>query len=599
MGRTAISFQAPDCITRGSRFNNSISSMKIVQRTLASKPQGFSPEIHPVLQRIYAARGLSGQDDLELDLAKLLPVSRLRGVDEAARLLMQTMQWSKPILVVGDYDADGATSTALAVLALTAFGAPAVTYLVPNRFEFGYGLTPEIVELAAERQPGLIVTVDNGISSLAGVERAAALGIPVLVTDHHLPGEHMPAAAAIVNPNQPADDFPSKHLAGVGVIFYVMAALQKHLKTAGWFEQRGLAQPNVADWLDLVALGTVADLVTLDCNNRILVAQGLKRIRAGCCRPGIRALLELAKRPLARVVASDIGFAVGPRLNAAGRLEDMGLGIECLLTESETEARRMAAELDELNRSRRAIEQEMRQQAEQVLARLHQLGDGELQAGLCLYDDSWHQGVVGILASRIKDQYHRPVIAFADGGGGLMKGSARSVQGLHMRDLLDRIATRHPGMLQRFGGHAMAAGMTLEAARYQAFKAAFEQEVEQAIDPSMLQGQLLTDGELGSGEMTLQMAQALRDGGPWGQGFPDPLFEGEFRLLQQRVVGEAHLKLRLAAAAQEAPIEGIAFNQPPLPEATRAVRLAYRLDVNEFRGLQQPQLIVEYIQSTR
>lgn len=573
--------------------------MKIVQRTLASTPAELCGQLHPVLRRIYLARGIATRDDLDLELAGLLPVGRLQGVERAADLLMETMRRDRPIVIVGDYDADGASSTALAMLALRAFGAGQVSYLVPNRFEFGYGLTPEIVDLVAERQPGLVVTVDNGIASLAGVERASALGIPVLVTDHHLPGAQLPAAAAIVNPNQPGDDFPSKYLAGVGVIFYVMAALGRRLQSAGWFEQRGLAPPSVADWLDLVALGTVADLVSLDRNNRILVSQGLKRIRAGRCRPGIRALLAVANRVPERTIAADIGFAVGPRLNAAGRLEDMGLGIECLLTESGSEARRMAQELDELNRSRRLIEQEMRRQAEQLLERLHRLGDGELQAGLCLYDESWHQGVVGILASRIKDQYHRPVIAFADGGEGIMKGSARSVSGLHMRDLLDRIATRHPGLLQRFGGHAMAAGLTLEAARYPAFKAAFEAEVARSIEPSMLQGLLLTDGELRGDEMTLEMAQALRDGGPWGQGFPEPLFEGEFQLLEQRVVGESHLKLRLASARREATLDGIAFNQPPLPGETRSLRLAYRLDVNEFRGQRQPQLIVEYIQSTR
>ncbi|MCU7808696.1 MAG: single-stranded-DNA-specific exonuclease RecJ, partial [Candidatus Thiodiazotropha sp. (ex Semelilucina semeliformis)] len=435
--------------------------------------------------------------------------------------------------------------------------------------------------------------------SHSGVERANELGIPVLVTDHHLPAETLPAAAAIVNPSQPGDDFPSKNLAGVGVIFYLMAALNNCLKSAGWFEQQALASPNVADWLDLVALGTVTDLVPLDRNNRILVSQGLKRIRAGCCRPGIRALLEVAKRPLSRVVASDIGFAIGPRLNAAGRLEDMGVGIECLLTESLTVALEMAAMLDELNRSRRTIEQEMRLQAERILERLHEMSEGELPAGLCLYDGSWHQGVVGILASRIKDQYHRPVIAFADGGEGVLKGSARSIKGLHMRDLLDRIATLHPGILKRFGGHAMAAGVTLDTGSFQTFKTAFEQEVEKMIDPGMLQGLLLTDGELRVDELSLEMAQLLRDGGPWGQAFPEPLFEGEFRLQHQRVVGESHLKLKLSAGPGEETIEGIAFNQPALPENTQAVKLAYRLDVNEFRGLKQAQLIVEYIQSNR
>jgi single-stranded-DNA-specific exonuclease len=472
-----------------------------------------------------------------------------------------------------------------------------VDYLVPNRFDFGYGLTPELVELAAEREPGLIITVDNGISSIAGVARAAELGIGVLVTDHHLPAEALPAALAIVNPNQPGDDFPSKHLAGVGVIFYVMVALHRRLKAASWFEQRRLPEPNPADWLDLVALGTIADLVPLDFNNRILVSQGLRRIRAGRCRPGIRALLAVADRVLSRVVASDIGFAVGPRLNAAGRLEDMGLGIECLLSESEQAAMQMAGELDRLNRSRRAIEQEMRLQAEQALQRLHRLAEGELPAGLCLYDPQWHQGVVGILASRIKEQYHRPVIAFADGGEGVLKGSVRSIPGLHIRDLLERIAARNPGMLKRFGGHAMAAGLSLEAGRLSDFKIAYEAEVAASVEPAMLQGCLLTDGELATEDIGLELAQLLRDSGPWGQDFPEPLFDGEFCLLQQRVVGESHLKLRLATTSGGEGVDGIAFNQPVLKEGIERVRLVYRLDVNEFRGLLAPQLIVEYIQS--
>ncbi|MGD8908315.1 MAG: single-stranded-DNA-specific exonuclease RecJ [Chromatiales bacterium] len=553
--------------------------------------------IHPVLRRIYGARGITSASELDLSLARLLPVSRLKGVEQAATLLMEMIEAGRSLLIVGDYDADGATSTALALLALRAFGAEAVDYLVPNRFDFGYGLTPELVELAAERKPGLIITVDNGISSIAGVARAFELGIPVLVTDHHLPAERLPAAAAIVNPNQPGDDFPSKHLAGVGVLFYLMAVLHKALKAKGWFERRGLAEPNPADWLDLVALGTVADLVPLDRNNRILVSQGLRRMRAGRCRPGIRALLAVANRSLSRVVASDIGFAAAPRLNAAGRLEDMGLGIECLLTESAEAAAGMAQELDRLNRSRRVIEQEMRQQADQALERLHRLSEGELPAGLCLYDGEWHQGVVGILASRIKDQYHRPVIAFADGGEGELKGSARSIPGLHLRDLLERIATRHPGMVQRFGGHAMAAGLTLEQECFADFKAAYEAEVASSVEPSMLQGTLLTDGVLQQEELCLELALLLRDAGPWGQEFPEPLFEGEFHLLQQRVVGESHLKLRLGSMPRGGVIDGIAFNQSPLSDEVRQVKLAYRLDVNEFRGQQTPQLIVEYLQS--
>ncbi len=550
-----------------------------------------------MLSRVYAARGIASEAELDLSLSRLLPVSRLKGVEEAAGLLMQSIESGQSLLIVGDYDADGATSTALAMLALRACGAAAVDYLVPNRFDFGYGLTPELVEVAAKRQPGLIITVDNGISSIAGVARAGELGIPVLVTDHHLPAEQLPAAAAIVNPNQPGDDFPSKHLAGVGVLFYLMVALHRRLKTEAWFERRGLVEPNPADWLDLVALGSVADLVPLDFNNRILVSQGLRRIRAGRCRPGIRALLAVANRSLSRAVASDIGFVVGPRLNAAGRLEDMGLGIECLLTESDQAAARMAQELDQLNRSRRVIEQAMRQQAEQALDKLHRLSEGELPAGLCLYDPQWHQGVVGILASRIKDQYHRPVIAFADGGEGVLKGSARSIPGLHMRDLLDRVATRHPGMVRRFGGHAMAAGLSLEMERFSEFKSAYETEAAASLEPSMLQGVLLTDGELLADEFNLELAQLLRDAGPWGQGFPEPLFEGEFHLLQQRTVGESHLKLRLAAMSGGGDIEGIAFNQPTLSARVEQVRLAFRLDVNEFRGLRTPQLIVEYIQS--
>jgi single-stranded-DNA-specific exonuclease len=570
--------------------------VKIRQRPWLQAPDLEACGIHPVLRRVYASRGVAKESELDLSLARLLPVSRLKGIEAAADLLAQVLTAGKSLLIVGDYDADGATSTALAMLALRAFGAGAVDYLIPNRFDFGYGLTPELVEVAASYQPGLIITVDNGISSIAGVANAAQLGIPVLVTDHHLPADQLPAAAAIVNPNQPGDDFPSKHLAGVGVLFYLMVALHRRLQAEDWFSRRGLAEPNPAEWLDLVALGTVADLVPLDLNNRILVSQGLRRIRAGRCRPGIHALLSMANRSPSRAVASDMGFVVGPRLNAAGRLEEMGLGVECLLTESEQAAAEMAQQLDQLNRSRRAIEQEMRQQAEQALERLHRLSECALPDGLCLYDPEWHQGVVGILASRIKDQYHRPVVAFADGGGGVLKGSARSIPGLHMRDLLDRVNTRYPGCILRFGGHAMAAGLSLQASRFAEFQAAYEQAVTAAVEPEMLQGTLLTDGELGGDEIGLELAQLLRDAGPWGQGFPEPLFEGAFRLLRQRVVGEAHLKLQLASA-EGACIDGIAFNCPSFAEDVEQVRLAYRLDVNEFRGRRTPQLIVEYIQS--
>ncbi|MCG8489414.1 MAG: single-stranded-DNA-specific exonuclease RecJ [Chromatiales bacterium] len=572
--------------------------MKIQARSLSSEPPRFSSEIHPVLQRIYHARGLTRQEELDLTLSQLCPVSRLKGVEAAAELLFQTIRAGEPIVIVGDYDADGATSTALSVLALQAFGCANVSYLVPNRFEFGYGLSPEIVDLAAQRNPGLIVTVDNGISSLSGVERASSLCIPVLITDHHLPGQQLPEAAVIVNPNQPDDDFPSPYLAGVGVIFYVMIALYNLLKTNDWFQQQGLKHPQPADWLDLVALGTISDLVPLDRNNRILVSQGLKRIRAGRCRPGILALLAVAKRNFQRAVASDMGFAVGPRLNAAGRLDDMALGIECLLSEGHDSATAMAAELDRLNHARRAIEQQMKQQAEALLQEQLLPADGVLAQGLCLYEKRWHQGVIGILASRIKEQYHRPVIAFADAGSGVLKGSARSIAGLHIRDLLERIDSANPGLISRFGGHAMAAGLSLPAERFDDFKHAFEQTLERQMDPQLLEGVILTDGALKQEEMSLALAELIRAGGPWGQGFPEPMFEGRFTVKQQRVVAEHHLKLVLGDDSGEWLIDAIAFNQPPLSERAGQVLLAYRLDVNEFRGQKSAQLIVEKIAST-
>ena len=555
-------------------------------------------ELHPVLQRVYRARGIRTTEQLDLSLGRLHPPDRLRGLETATRLLHQALERDAHILILGDYDCDGATSTCLSLLALRAMGGRRVSYLVPNRFDFGYGLTPEIVEQAARGEPELIVTVDNGIASLAGVARANELGIPVLVTDHHLPGERLPAAAAIVNPNQPDDPFPSKHLAGVGVVFYVLVALRSRLREAGWFRKQGLKEPNLADWLDLVALGTVADLVPLDHNNRILVEQGLRRIRAGRCRPGIRALLELAGRNLSRVVATDLGFAAGPRLNAAGRLEDMSLGIECLLSQDLSTAQRLATELDQLNRTRREIEQQMQDQAMESLQRLHLEAAGELPAGLCLYQEEWHQGVIGILASRVREHYHRPVIAFAAAGGGLLKGSARSIPGLHIRDLLERIAAQHEGLLERFGGHAMAAGMSLQEAQFERFKRCFEEESARLLDPEALTGTLLSDGQLAGHELNLELAQQLRYAGPWGQGFPEPLFDGQFRVLQQRVVGERHLKLRLTVPGSGFEHEAIAFNQVDAGSLPEQVHLAYRLDVNEYRGLVQHQLIVENIQST-
>ncbi|USF89247.1 single-stranded-DNA-specific exonuclease RecJ [Candidatus Endoriftia persephone] len=568
------------------------------QRTAANGEDELPETLHPVLRRVYLARGVTTAEGLGLGLEQLLPAAGLKGIEAAVALLESVLEAQGRILVVGDYDADGATSTALALLALQAFGCEKVGYLVPNRFEFGYGLSPEIVELAARQQPDLIITVDNGIASISGVSRAAELGIPVLVTDHHLPGEQLPAAAAIVNPNQPGDGFASKNLAGVGVIFYLLVALRARLRQAGWFERCGLAVPNMAEWLDLVVLGTVADLVVLDQNNRILVEQGLRRIRAGRCRPGIEALIRLAGRDQSRLVASDLGYAIGPRLNAAGRLEDMGLGIECLLADDPSAALQMAVELDRLNRTRREIEQQMQEQAQQLLQQLHREMQGEIPLALCLYDPNWHQGVVGILASRIKEKYHRPVIAFADGGDGILKGSARSVPALHIRDLLERIASRHAGLIERFGGHAMAAGLSLPKQNLERFRQAFEAEAANWLDPAELVGELLSDGELEAEALGLELAQLLRQAGPWGQGFPAPLFDGRFQVLQQRVVGERHLKLRLRTEQGDAELDGIAFNQAEMGELASQVRLAYRLDVNEFRGRVQPQLVVEYIQST-
>ncbi len=568
---------------------------KIVQR-VASSAEQLPDQLHPVLRRVYAARTIASAADLDYSLEGLLSPSRLGGIAGAVDLLAQAISDKQRILVIGDFDADGATSCALSLRALRAMGAVDVQYLVPNRFEYGYGLTPEIVTVAARRQPDLIMTVDNGISSIDGVAAARHRGIRVLITDHHLPGEQLPAAEAIVNPNLHGDPFPSKHLAGVGVAFYVMLALRARLREQGWFEKVNLPEPNLARFLDLVALGTVADVVPLDRNNRILVHQGIQRIRAGRCVPGIRALLEMAGRNLQRVVAADMGFSVGPRLNAAGRLDDMSLGIECLLTDDPRAARRMAVRLDALNHDRKDIEAGMQAQALEAIARLD-LHDEQLPVGLCLFEPDWHQGVIGILASRIKEQFHRPVIAFARSAAGELKGSARSVAGLHIRDALDAVAARHPGLIDKFGGHAMAAGLSLTEEHYPAFAAAFNDEVARHLSTDELSGVIYSDGELNDQELSLDTAQLLRDASPWGQGFPAPLFNGDFTLLSYRVVGEKHLKMTLQRAHGSCQIDGIAFNTPQLPEECQHVHLAYRLDANEFRGIVSPQLIVEHIEA--
>jgi len=555
--------------------------------------------VPPLLARIYSARGVVDERELTLTLNELLKPT-MKGMPEAASLLADAVVADARILIVGDFDADGATSSALAVLALKAMGAHQVDFLVPNRFEYGYGLTPEIVAVAAEREPDLIVTVDNGISSVEGVAAAQALGIAVLVTDHHLPGSQLPEAEAIVNPCQPGCEFPSKNLAGVGVIFYVLNALRRELSQIGWFAESGIKEPNMAQYLDLVALGTVADVVPLDHNNRILVEQGLQRIRAGVARPGIMALLEVAGRAPERLVAADLGFAIGPRLNAAGRLDDMSVGIQCLLSDDLFTARERAVELDDFNRDRKAIESGMQREALQMLDQLDVKADGELPWGLCLYDGRWHQGVIGILASRIKDRHHRPVIVFADAEDGSIKGSARSIPGLHIRDALDAVASRHPTLLHKFGGHAMAAGMSLAKDDFAAFASAFDSEVRRQLKDDDLQAVILSDGALSQAEFNLPLAHQLRSAGPWGQHFPEPLFDGEFKLVQQRIVGEKHLKLVLAQTQNEqAVIDAIAFNVNldiwPSPSTSR-VRAAFKLDVNEYRGRQSLQLLLDYIE---
>ncbi len=572
---------------------------KKIRRREYSNLIEFDASFHPLLQRIYAARGVLGANELQYSLANLHK-PRFKGLPEAVSILADAVVAQARILVVGDFDADGATSSALAVLALKAFGLPDVDFLVPNRFEYGYGLTPEIVAVAAAQQPDIIITVDNGISSIEGVSAARDLGIAVIVTDHHLPGTQLPDADAIVNPNQPGCEFPSKNLAGVGVIFYVMNALRAELRQMGWFEESGIPEPNMAGFLDLVALGTVADVVPLDYNNRILVAQGLQRIRAGVCRPGIKAMLEVSGKQANKLVASDFGFALGPRLNAAGRLDDMSLGIQCLMCESENLAREMAAQLDELNRDRKAIETGMQQEAMTMLQKILHGDADKLPWGLCLFDETWHQGVIGILASRIKDKYHRPTIVFADVGDGQIKGSARSVPGFHIRDALDAVAVRYPHLLQKFGGHAMAAGMSLLREHFDEFAQAFDAEVRRQLKDEDLQAVIVSDGELESHEFSLQLASQLRDAGPWGQHFPEPVFDGEFYLLQQKLVGTNHLKMTLSIDIQGRQlIDAIAFNVDTTfwpNQELKKVRVAFKLDINEFRGKANLQLLVDHLE---
>lgn len=583
--------------------------MDIIRREGSVAPtQLLSPDgsadsvsLNGLLAQLYKLRGAGDPAQTDYSLKHLLPPGDLLGLPEATAVLVDAVQRERAIVVVGDFDVDGATSTALAVTALRAMGHRQVDFLVPNRFKFGYGLSAEIVEVARQRGAQLIVTVDNGVSSLAGVAAANAAGIDVLVTDHHLPGAQLPAAAAMVNPNQPGCGFASKALAGVGVIFYVMTALRRGLRDTGWFVRQGLPEPNMAQFLDLVALGTVADVVPLDYNNRIFVHQGVIRMRAGKLRPGIAALFRIAGRRTDNMVAADLGFAVGPRLNAAGRLDDMTHGILCLMSRDSAEADRFAGELDALNVERREIEQDMKEQAVAFVERLD-LSAADLPFGLCLFEAGWHQGVVGILAARIREKYHRPVIAFAETGqgDGLIKGSGRSVPGLHIRDALEQVAARHPGLIRKFGGHAMAAGLELAEVDYTVFAEAFDLVVREQLTADVLCGSIVSDGELPASCLGLELAQLLRNSGPWGQHFPEPIFDGEFAVLAQRLVGKKHLKLSLAPASDPTnKFDAIWFNIDPGQWPCQSVslaRVAYRLDVNEYRGFVNPQLLVDHLE---
>ncbi|OLQ92811.1 single-stranded-DNA-specific exonuclease RecJ [Vibrio ponticus] len=560
--------------------------------------------IAPLLKRIYLSRGITSVEQLETGARGLHSFQKLHGIQLAVELLFAAIKTNQRIIVVGDFDADGATSSALSVLALRMLGSSNVDYLVPNRFEDGYGLSPEVVDQAIEIGAHVIMTVDNGVSSIEGVRYAKEKGLQVLVTDHHLPGGELPIADAMVNPNLQECAFPSKSLAGVGVAFYLMMALCVHMRNLGWFQQQGKPEPKLMELIDLVALGTVADVVALDENNRILVHQGLQRIRAGLARPGIQALIEVAKKDASRLVASDFGFALGPRINAAGRLDDMSFGVELLLSNNIHAARRMASELDGLNQTRKEIEEGMKQEAMAFCERLQFGENAKLPFGLVLFQRDWHQGVIGILASRIKEKFHRPVIAFADGGDGIIKGSCRSIPGLHMRDTLDRIDTQNPGLILKFGGHAMAAGLSIEEKNFERFAKLFDQAVESELDEAALKGVILSDGELKPEEFSMHVAQMLRAGGPWGQAFPEPVFDGEFKVLHQKLVGEKHLKLMLEPLFKGHPtnimIDGIAFNVDlrRWPDASvKTVHLAYKLDVNEFRGNQSLQLLIDSIEA--
>ena len=573
-----------------------------VKKTIVVRPvkkkRTLQVNLHPLLERLFLARGITSEIELDRTLSKLPSPWLLSGMEEMVAHLIIAIKEQQKICIVADFDADGATSCAVAIKGLQLLGAGQVTFVVPNRFEYGYGLTPEIVELVKLQNPDVIVTVDNGISSIDGVNAAIDSGIKVLVTDHHLPGFELPAATAIVNPNLLDDKFPNKSLAGVGVIFYVLMALRSRLRDVNWFEISQVKEPNLAQLLDYVALGTVADVVALEQSNRILVHQGLLRIRTGRCHPGLTALVEVAGKNPQTIAAADLGFSIGPRLNAAGRMDDMSLGIQCLLTDDPGLAKDIALQLDELNNDRREVEAVMKHEALTYLSEMKALDEHHLPAGVCLFDANWHQGVIGILASRIKDQVHRPVIAFAPAGKDLIKGSARSIPGVHIRDVLSDIAAAHPKLLSKFGGHAMAAGLSLKMHDYPLFALAFDEVVGKRLASVDLEQKILSDGELTEQEMTIEIADLLQNAATWGQEFPEPLFDGIFDVIQSRIVGQRHLKMVLRKPAGDLVIDAIAFfvDRPEHWLGLRQIKAVYKLDINEFRGIRSVQFIVQYFE---
>jgi single-stranded-DNA-specific exonuclease len=572
-------------------------SKKIVRRHIP-EDINLPDSLHPVLKRVYAARNIQSAEELDYSLSSLLPFNTLTGIDNAVLLLQEAIEKKQRILIVADFDADGASSCALAIRGLTMMGVEDIVYVVPNRFEFGYGLTPEIVDVALDYEPDLLITVDNGISSIAGVKRAKENGVKVLITDHHVPGDLLPDADAIVNPQLEGDLFPSKNLAGVGVVFYILLALRAKLREENWFDKKGIDAPNLAQLLDIVALGTVADVVPLDKNNRIMVAHGLKLIRQNKCVAGISAILKQSGRSLTTLSASDLGFSIAPKLNAAGRLTDMSLGIECLLTDDEKAARGMTDKLDELNKERRQIQDEMQAQALLDLEGSLQNLSRELPHGYCLYNSDWHQGVIGILASKIKEMFNRPVIAFAKESDDVLKGSARSIHGLHIRDLLETMTRHSPDLILTFGGHAMAAGLTIRKPDFERFNQCFNTVLKESLSLENMRDDFLSDGKLAENDFSMRLAHEIQVAGPWGQMFPEPVFDGQFKVMDKRIVGGNHLKLRLQTEGNSRVLDAIAFNTTDegWPADSEQIRSTYRLGINDFRGNSQLQLFIEYIE---